>query len=447
MYRDKIIKISRSKNIEESVEVAILKLDTIFHYKGVFCMVNYKDADENLDSVVALGLHDGIGRDCYKIVSLHKDNIVWGVQNFLPDISNLVHDEKYIYHNTEEEGWYIVYGIQRGEERWTRIIERVGELYKGWTKFINLADYTEWVYDPDDKKVRLLYDFYNKKEIEDLIEKVRREVRYVDFDTLTPSQIEMLRGPAGSVDNFVVLTEDEYRKLAYKDPNKFYFTYDEEGRLFVHVDDNTILVIESNAVVYEQDSSTVLEINYPGHTRYNSSGNERVLWLSNNEIVDENIVVFSRDSGEFTEDFYLTLSANSGEIRYNYYEGVTLPRGIDVSLLDNNGNTRGDDSGDVAVAEENKDDKSIIYTKPILIDRSCLITAFTRVYITTDGEEQYVDSEKVTRIYKKTSEGDRIVVDEDTNTIEDTSGVNTVDENNNWNITTPGTVSDNILTL
>ena len=41
-----------------------------------------------------------------------------------------------------------------------------------------------------------------------------------------------LRGPRGfngSVDNFVVLTELEYERLRVKDPNKFYYTYEDEG--------------------------------------------------------------------------------------------------------------------------------------------------------------------------------------------------------------------------
>lgn len=44
--------------------------------------------------------------------------------------------------------------------------------------------------------------------------------------------LKYLRGPRGfngSVDNFVVLTEAEYQRLKVKDPNKFYYTYEDEG--------------------------------------------------------------------------------------------------------------------------------------------------------------------------------------------------------------------------
>ena len=44
--------------------------------------------------------------------------------------------------------------------------------------------------------------------------------------------LKYLRGPRGfngSVDNFVVLTESEYQRLRVKDPNKFYYTYEDGG--------------------------------------------------------------------------------------------------------------------------------------------------------------------------------------------------------------------------
>lgn len=52
-----------------------------------------------------------------------------------------------------------------------------------------------------------------------------------------------LRGPRGfngSLDNFVVLTEEQYERLHVKDPNKFYFTYEgEESQGYV---ENMVLI-------------------------------------------------------------------------------------------------------------------------------------------------------------------------------------------------------------
>jgi hypothetical protein len=58
-----------------------------------------------------------------------------------------------------------------------------------------------------------------------------------------------LRGPRGfngSVDNFVVLSEAEYARLAVKDPNKFYYTYDSNASPgFV---EDEVLILEADTV-------------------------------------------------------------------------------------------------------------------------------------------------------------------------------------------------------
>lgn len=56
-----------------------------------------------------------------------------------------------------------------------------------------------------------------------------------------------LRGPRGfngSADNIVVLSEAEYDRLRVKDPNKFYFTYD---------DSSIPAIIENNILIAECD--------------------------------------------------------------------------------------------------------------------------------------------------------------------------------------------------
>lgn len=55
--------------------------------------------------------------------------------------------------------------------------------------------------------------------------------------------LKYLRGPRGfngSVDNFVVLTEAEYNRLRVKDPNKFYYTYEDGGGSADYIADNIL---------------------------------------------------------------------------------------------------------------------------------------------------------------------------------------------------------------
>lgn len=69
------------------------------------------------------------------------------------------------------------------------------------------------------------------------------EVSGIDPEKHLKFIAKYLRGPRGfngSVDNFVVLTEDAYQRLHVKDPNKFYFTYEgEESQGYV---ENMVLI-------------------------------------------------------------------------------------------------------------------------------------------------------------------------------------------------------------
>ena len=77
-----IIQFSRSKDIESSREHAILRLDTgVTHHPGQPVVVRYY-TDSNRESVniiYAIGIKDGKGRDCYSIVSLGQNNLIWGI--------------------------------------------------------------------------------------------------------------------------------------------------------------------------------------------------------------------------------------------------------------------------------------------------------------------------------------------------------------------------------
>ena len=71
---NKRIQISRSKYIEESRSIAVLRLNTEYSFlKGEVVMINYyKDPDfrNNIGVLVAIGVKDGMGEDCYRIVNM-----------------------------------------------------------------------------------------------------------------------------------------------------------------------------------------------------------------------------------------------------------------------------------------------------------------------------------------------------------------------------------------
>lgn len=265
MSKETIIKISRSKYIEESLEVALIRLDTLFHYKGVLKMINYyTDSSQNsFDTVFASGVKDGVGRDCYRIISLHQESIIWGAGSSLPDVSSLVHGEKYLYRDPSGD-WWLVQIASDGRTR------EITELEPGPKTYDCLSDNSKWVVG-EDRKARRITDIYSREEIDSLLEEVKNTVRYVEFESLTPTQIETIRGHKGdqgdkgdpgpmglqgppgirgyngTIENFVVLTQAQYDALDYKDPYKFYFTYEEEDQpqpseFVAYVEENTLII-------------------------------------------------------------------------------------------------------------------------------------------------------------------------------------------------------------
>ena len=273
MSNNTIIKISRGKYIEDSLDVAIIRLDSIYHRKGVLCMINYYTSENHstFDTVFASGVRDGVGRDCYRIISLRQENIIWGVGSTLPDVSQLIHGEKYLYQDPQGK-WWLVQIASDGRTR------ELVELSDSLVTYTMLSDGSKWISDGrgGSPKVYQEGDTYSRAEIDAFIEDAKSTVRYVDFDTLTPSQIEELKGPKGdkgdegkrgiagiqgeqgirgyngSIDNFVVLSQNDYDRLTYIDPYKFYFTYEDEeppvDQFYAYVTDN---VLNIYATVYD----------------------------------------------------------------------------------------------------------------------------------------------------------------------------------------------------
>ena len=99
MNKDYRIKVSSSKYIEESRAVAVIRLNERGFLKGEVVMLNYKkDPDKKTDigTLVAIGIKDGTGEDCYRIISAGGSVVVRKVVESLADVSSLVHNELYL---------------------------------------------------------------------------------------------------------------------------------------------------------------------------------------------------------------------------------------------------------------------------------------------------------------------------------------------------------------
>lgn len=160
------IQISRSKYVEESRAIAVLRLNEYNFLKGEVVMLNYyKEPDfrNNIGVLVAIGVADGIGENCYRLLSTGGTVAVRGIINELPDISKLVRNELYIYKD-KDSVWNYVYKIENDVDR---IIEPVTG---GPYIFIDLESGYRWFY--ENQSCKREDDFFTTEEVKKILQDV-----------------------------------------------------------------------------------------------------------------------------------------------------------------------------------------------------------------------------------------------------------------------------------
>ena len=93
-----IIRIARDKVIEKSRLACLLFLDKCNHLVGQQWQVRYyRDEEETeIDTLVAIGVKNGIGNECYRVISYGTRTAIAAITETLPDVSELAHGEIYI---------------------------------------------------------------------------------------------------------------------------------------------------------------------------------------------------------------------------------------------------------------------------------------------------------------------------------------------------------------
>lgn len=144
-----------------SREAAMIHLGEKEFEAGEPVIINYfEETNASVNTIMAVGIKNGKGSDCYRIITLGQYEIVWGVGRDLPDVSSLVHDELYLYQDNDGV-WYYV----SAPDKITRILE---PLLPYPHTFINIANNTIYVSDSD-RHVRSINDVYTKSEIDELL--------------------------------------------------------------------------------------------------------------------------------------------------------------------------------------------------------------------------------------------------------------------------------------
>lgn len=156
------IRFKRNLEIAESREIAVNLLNTIeIKYGEPIVVKYYKNSNKEVDIVFAIGISDGIGPEYYKIISIGGLMTVNDVVTELPDVTQLVHGERYIYVDEILQQNYLVI---LGKDGITREFIPLDEEYT----VISLA--TGKVYFTSRDSVKENSDFYTQNEVDELLE-------------------------------------------------------------------------------------------------------------------------------------------------------------------------------------------------------------------------------------------------------------------------------------
>ena len=157
------IKFSRCREVFDSRSTAMLHLRDREFTRGEPVVVSYYEDSQDsrtINSMVVVGIRNGRGKDCFRIITIGQWEIVWGVTTDLPDVSSLVHDEVYLWKD-ENQVWWVVSAPDHVHRS---IIPLTPEPHI----FLNLGNNVIYVSDSD-KQVRAITDTYTKEEIDALI--------------------------------------------------------------------------------------------------------------------------------------------------------------------------------------------------------------------------------------------------------------------------------------
>lgn len=168
------IQLSRSNTIAENREVAELMLSKYNFLVGELVTVNYKlketqdDFRSNIGTLIAIGIKNGIGRDCYRVLNTNQAVVVDNILEDLPDVSNTVDDQLFL--SKYNGAWNYVYIV--GQIKTERAITG------GPFIFYNMTDGYRWFY--YDQRLKREDDFHSKKDLNELLQKIINSSLQVD---------------------------------------------------------------------------------------------------------------------------------------------------------------------------------------------------------------------------------------------------------------------------
>ncbi len=159
------LKFSRCREVMSDRDTALIHLESREFTAGEPVLISYYDAlSARINTLMAVGIGEGIGKDFYRLITLGQFELVWGVGTELPDVSSLVHNEVYLYKDINTGIWYYV----SAPDGRTRILEPILPIQH---TFLSVQDNTIYT-SGSDGIVRSITDFYTRSEIDALLETI-----------------------------------------------------------------------------------------------------------------------------------------------------------------------------------------------------------------------------------------------------------------------------------
>lgn len=108
----------RVELVYENKDSALIALNLINHTEGEVIQIKYKNSSGLLDSLVAMGVSDGVGPENYTLMSDESLPLITSILDEVPDVSEVVTGAVYVYHTTggSYHLYYIVDDSRHDEE-------------------------------------------------------------------------------------------------------------------------------------------------------------------------------------------------------------------------------------------------------------------------------------------------------------------------------------------
>lgn len=252
--------------IEESKDVALVVLNQTRQVPGKINIIYYRNEDNKVDFLYAIGKASGTGPLYYSMVQEHEETLVVTITNQPSDVSDLVHEEKALAYNSETEKWYIL------EER--SGIRQITELTSPGI-YRNLDDGFRWFF--NGSVLKREDDFLSSDETEWLI---TQNIQYFKKPTLEVTLINIPEETIVDKNNYYLPEDINYiekpeftiRVLNYKGE-------DETSKYVISLSSGDTVVYEDGKYVVYRRYTEDFELSIVA-TRNNSSTTETLnIWF------------------------------------------------------------------------------------------------------------------------------------------------------------------------